>query len=407
MKPQERRKSPASARKMSRSKTGTPDSFSYTVCAFLARHMVRHRGYTTVEDGPLRKVEPPYLLLVNHESFEDYSYVHLLAHPRRPSFLVNEYYRTRPVLKTIARRSGIVSKKLFTGSLPTAVEILRTIRKGYPLVIFPESRLSPDGRTNPIAESGASLYRALKRDLVLTRIEGAYFAHPKWRKRFPRCPVTIRVVRVLRGEELQGMSNEEIDRAIFEGISFDDSVNTPAVYPQRNKAAGLENLLYRCAFCGALYQTAGQGNDFVCRACGRKLTFDDTYHFTEAPGSIPAYYDAIRAMESAGLDRLSLSAPVRTRVIGEDGRTARRERGVCTLTPEAFTYRSDAESFSIPTEDLPALAFSCGKEFELYHDERLHFFYPLENPAQAARWALAVDLLAEARRRAGEPEGGE
>ena len=48
-------------------------------------------------------------------------------------------------------------------------------------------------------------------------------------------------------------------------------------------------------------------------------------------------------------------------------------------------------------EKLPALAFSCGEEFELYHENELHYFYPLEESKQVARWALAVDLMAERR----------
>ena len=104
-------------------------------------------------------------------------------------------------------------------------------------------------------------------------------------------------------------------------------------------------------------------------------------------------------MEAEELDRLSLRAEVRTVVFGPDGRKIRRETGVCSLTPECFTYTSDSGVFTIPTEEIPALAFSCGKEFELYHGEDLYYFYPTEHPAQVARWALAADLLTERRRR--------
>ena len=76
---------------------------------------------------------------------------------------------------------------------------------------------------------------------------------------------------------------------------------------------------------------------------------------------------------------------------------ARMEEGECSLTEEAFSYRSDKTAFSIPTENLPGLAFSCGLEFELYHEGELHYFYPVEDPNQVARWALMVDLMAERR----------
>lgn len=401
--PENRRESRAGPRESRRikggweMKSGTPDSPAYAFTFFLARLWLCGRGKPVIDDRLLRGVKPPYILLANHESFEDFSYVSRMAHPRLPSYLVNRYYCTRPFLKLLAKRMGVLPKKLFTRDVSTGLGILRTVRKGFPLVIFPEGRLSPDGRSNPIVESGAGLFRAVGTDLVLTKIDGAYFAHPKWRKKAYRSAVHVSIVRVLHPEEMREMSNEEIDRAVSDALYNDASASGSAVFPQKDKAAGLETLLYRCAFCGALYQTRGVGNEFMCRACGRSLHLDETYHFTQASFSIPAYYDVIRRMEAKELKSLSLRAAVRVKIFGADGR-ARREAGLCALTPESFSYRSEKASFSIPTEELPALAFSCGKEFELYHGDELYYFYPKEEPNQAARWALAVDLLAEERR---------
>ena len=89
---------------------------------------------------------------------------------------------------------------------------------------------------------------------------------------------------------------------------------------------------------------------------------------------------------------------MRTKIFPALGGKARFERGECRLTPEGFSYRSESMAFSVPISRLPALAFSCGKEFELYHENELCYFYPLENPRQVARWALAVDLLAARER---------
>ena len=103
-------------------------------------------------------------------------------------------------------------------------------------------------------------------------------------------------------------------------------------------------------------------------------------------------------MEQKELDGLALSCAVHTTIFGKDKGKKRREDGVCRLTGEAFSYRSESEAFSIPTESLPALAFSCGQAFALYHQEELHYFYPASQPQQAARWALIVDLMEENRR---------
>ena len=384
---------------------GTPDSMMYAVIFFIVRLWLGRRQRVEIDDALLRELEPPYVLLANHESFEDFYYIFQMAHPRNPSFLVNEYYCTRPILKPMAKRGGILSKKLFTPDMAAPLGILRMIRRGYPVVIFPEGRLSPDGRSNPIVESGAALYRRLKTALVLVRVDGAYYAHPKWRKKTYRSDIRLSVRRVLSPEELAGMTDGQLDELIRSELYNDAAEHLTGRYPQKDRAVGLDGLLYRCADCGALYQTEGVADELRCRACGSRRRLDETYHFTSGPATIGAYYDAIRRMEARELDALSLRAAVRTKIFGANGGPVRREEGECTLDTKAFCYRSGTKSFEIPVEKLPALAFSCGEEFELYHEGELHYFFPLEEPRQVARWALAVDLMAEKRRAEARKEG--
>ncbi len=377
---------------------GTPDSPVYDLIFLIARLWLGRRHRITVEDPLLREAEAPYILLVNHESFFDFYYVSLLRHPKRPTYLVNEYYCTRPVLKWLAKGAGILPKKLFTAEMTSAMGILRTIRKGYPVVIFPEGRLSPDGRSNPIVEPGGAFYKRLKADLVLAKISGAYFADPKWRKKSYPSDVHITVEKVLKKDQVRSMPAEELDRLIASTLYSDASEDVRTVYPQEDKAAGLENLLYRCPRCGALYTTVGEGNDLRCTACGAVHTLDAHYRFTDGT-AIGDYYDAIRRLEEPGLDELRLETAVETKIFGANGGPVRTERGVCALDRDGFRYRSDSMEFTVPPERLPALAFSCGEEFELYHEGELCYFYPTAQRQQCARWGLIADMLAARRRK--------
>ena len=374
---------------------GTPDSPVYLLIFLLVRLWHGSVRQLVLEEELLSRAETPYILLANHESFFDFFYIHQLAHPRNPNFLVNEYYTTRPVLKYLGRRIGILSKKLFTPDLSTAMGLVRTLKKGYPVVIFPEGRLSPDGRSNPILEKGGALYQRLGADLVLVKISGAYYARPKWRKRAYHSPIRVAVERVVKKEELRDMAPEELDKLISETL-YSDAGTWEGHYPQKDKAAGLENVLYRCPVCGALYSTRGVGNELRCSACSGVFELDERYRFPEL-GSISDAYRRIREMEREALPGLCLRTKVRARIHGAGGGKTREEEGECTLTEEAFSYRSEGTGFSIPLEKLPALPFSCGEEFECYYRDELYYFYPLEERRQVARWALLTDLLTERR----------
>ena len=271
------------------------------------------------------------------------------------------------------------------------------IKKGHPVLIYPEGRLSPDGRTNKIVEKGGEFYKNLDVDIVLVKVEGGYYVKPKWRKRTYNTDVDITVKRVLKRSEIASMSGEELDLIIAETLYTDASLLTNHRYRQRDKAAGLERLLYRCADCGDLYKTAGKGNTLICRSCGTVHTLDERYHFTDPVKTIPAYYDAIRAMEEKEIDSLTLSSNVRMKAFSGKGKTLKNEEGTATLDKECFRYKSASTEFTVPVEKLPALEFKCGKRFELYHEDDLYFFYPKEDPVQVARWALIIDILADKR----------
>ena len=382
-----------------RGKAGTPDSMSYFMLFTLVRLLFLRRRKPVVHDEKLKEASSPYIMLVNHETFFDFYYVSKIHHPKNPSYLANEHYTSRPGLKRLGKSVGVVPKKIFYPDMKSVAGMMRMLKKGYPLIIFPEARLSADGRSNYIVERGAGFYKKLGVDLVLAKISGAYFAKPKWRPSYFRSNVTVSVEKVLKADEIAEMDNDVLDDLIEETLWQDASETTTTHYRRSNMAKGLEQVLYRCADCGSLYTTIGRGNTLTCRHCGAVHMLDETYHFTTEPSSIPAYYDAIRAMEEEDADSFCLETEVRTKIFGENGGPTRKERGICRLDPSGFRYTSASADFTIPIEQLNALAFSCGKEFELYHKNELHYFYPVKDPAQVVRWALYVDILAERRRK--------
>ena len=382
-----------------RGKAGTPDSMSYFMLFTLVRLLFLRRRKPVVHDEKLKEASSPYIMLVNHESFFDFYYVKKLHHPKNPSYLANEHYTSRPGLKKLGKSVGVVPKKIFYPDMASVAGMMRMLKKGYPVIIFPEARLSADGRSNFIVERGAGFYKKLGVDIVLTKISGAYFAKPKWRPSYYRSNITVSVERVLKADEIAEMDNDALDDLIEETLWQDASETTTTRYHRSSMAKGLEQVLYRCADCGSLYTTIGRGNSLCCRHCGAVHTLDESYHFTSGPSSIPAYYDEIRAMEEKDADDFCLETAVRTKIFGENGGPTRKESGICRLDPTGFRYTSDSTDFTIPIDQLNALAFSCGKEFELYHQNELHYFYPVQNPVQVIRWAMYVDILAERRRK--------
>ena len=374
---------------------GTPDSVVYSAVKSVLNFLRKNKQKLTVDASLLKDAEVPYFMLVNHESFYDFYYVAMLDPDLRVNMVANEYYITRPVLKTLAGKIGVIPKKLFTKDLHTIGGILGNLKRGYPVVIFPEGRLSPDGRMNRIAEKSAGFYKRLGKDIVFVKISGAYLSKPKWRRRFYKSDINVSVTRVIKKDELSRYSEQELNRIIEDELYYEDSGSENTLYKQKDKAKGLENLIYRCPDCGALYTTYSNGCSFGCTSCGKIRTLNERYVFDDG-SRISDLYGKITEDERKEAENVKISTNVRTKVFVK-GKVKRRGKGFCSFDKNEFRFTSDDEEFTIKTENIPALAFSCNDEFELYHGEELYYFYPCENKRQTARWALLADIFAEAR----------
>ena len=379
---------------------GTPDSPLYSLFFRIMKLLAGRKFKLEIVNGIPENVRTPYVALYNHQCFFDLLFAHKLDPNVNTNFVANEYYLYHvPILRRFPKKTGIIPKKLFTNDFVTAAGILRTLKKGYPVAIFPEARLSPDGMTNPIAEQSGRFYKKLGVDLVLVNISGAYFGLPKWRKKRFKTNVRLDVKRVITKEEFESLSEAEVNEIINSTLLHDASDEDFNVYKKRGKAKGLENVLYRCIDCGSLYTTKGEGDDFFCTACGRRYHLNEKYRFDEdidgEPGTISRYYSMIKKAEIAEYPDLCLRSRVRTTIYDKNVKKKAKEQGECTFTPEGFSYSSGSVQFTIPAEKMLAIPFSCGSEFETYHENELYYFYPVENPMQTARWGLISDIMKE------------
>lgn len=338
------------------------------------------------------KLDGPYILLSNHESFNDFYYLYKLPHKRKPLYVVNRYYCTMPFLSFLSRRVGMIPKKLFFDDMVTPVRIMRTLKKGFPVIIYPEGRLSIDGRTNRLTEGGGAFYRRLGVDIVLVRVNGAFYEKPKWRKRRYLTPVSVTVERIITKEESASMSPEKLDETIAGTIRNDSNSSPLCKYPQKDKAEGLHNILYRCYACDSLYTTGTKGNTISCSKCGKSFTLGDDYRFTEEPYTIAAWYDHMTDVELKDIENIDLSAEVTTVIYSSTGKK-RKERGFCRLTHDEFSYESPNVSFTYSMDKIQAMAFASGDHFEIYYEDEMYYFCPDENPAQSTRWAHIVDII--------------
>ena len=352
---------------------------------------------TTVES------EGPFIILSNHPSFFDGYYVTQSVLPIRPAFILNRFYFKDRKGRIIFNRMGVIPKKLFSPDVETIKKAIRTIKSGYSIYMCPEGRLSVDGTNYSVNFETAKFIKQMKVPVIMVRIDGAYLARPKWRKHQYKTKVSTKITRVIYQDELAAKTPEELSVIINESIKFNDyeyDKKEGLVFKGKDKAVGLEDILYYCPECGTEHQMVSCGNTLRCKNCNFELTINENYWFDENKhniGNIHDYYELIKEYERENIKHgFSLQTEVIVKKYNfADFKLNETGKGVCYLSNEGFTFEGDLKvgKFSHTFKTLPGLAFTAGEEFECYFDNELYYFHPVKDKSLCTKWALIVDEM--------------
>lgn len=379
----------------------TPDSPWYSVFLFIFKLIFKN-------DANFNKIEQlnfdgPFIVLSNHPSPFDAYLTAKTIYPIKPAFIMNRYYFKSKFNKRLLNKIGTIPKKLFSPDMETIKKSLKTIKAGYPIYMCPEGRLSVDGTNYEVSIETAKFIKQLKLPLVIIKINGAYIAKPKWRKKQFKTKVRTEISKLLSSQEVCEKSIEELNLIINEGIKYNDFEfikNKKLTFKSKNKALGLENILYYCPHCHNEHCLLTHGNTIKCSKCNFELTIQDDYHFNKNEyniNNIHDWYDLIKKFERQNIkNNINISCDVIVKKFNfADEKLNEEGKGTCYLNNNEFKFVGDlkVKEFTHTIENLKALAFSCGEEFECYFNDELYYFYPIENKSQCVKWALIVDEL--------------
>jgi len=223
-------------------------------------------------------VGEPFILVANHTTDMDLLFS-LLSVPHFMYYVLSEHLQRRSLfMKWAVKRMKLVS--VFKGSVAgfSARNIIRLVRDGNNVCLFPEGGHSLDGRTNPFSSSTGRLIKSAGCALVTLRTHGGYFLKPRWAKNWRRGPVRTEGAKVYTSAELADRSPEEINALIARDIYVDayaEQKEKLMAYPGEKLAEGLENIFYICPVCGALETIKTEGNQFSCTQCGSRGSLDE------------------------------------------------------------------------------------------------------------------------------------
>ncbi len=388
-------------KKSKKKKFPSPAPWLYYPAAAIVSLFMRIRYRVTVDKSGVRDIKGPALVLANHLSDQDHFFAAMALLPHRPTFVMSAHFMTKRFLRPILRPLHVITKRMFDSDAGTVLNIMRAVRDGRIVVLFPEGRLTWTAHSMRITEGTADLVKKLKADVYRLTPTGAALTFPKWGRGSRRGRIRIETEKLLTADEVKAMSKDDIYTLISDKLRHDDEAACRGIrFSCRDTTAGLDGILYKCPVCGSEGTLTVGGDRIFCSACSLDAVLSRDYTMSGTP------FSTVNEWYAWQYSQLDTDVPLESdfSVASPDGRgniVRGAGRAHCTLDRERFTFDGEIFgqplAFEVPAADIPAVPITVSKRFDIYHDKTLLQLTPLPDPRVTVRWAIYFDRLTDER----------
>ena len=260
-----------------------------------------------IERVNMKKIKPPYLVLAMHQGESDYRIAPLALFPNRVNY-VSDMEGFAAYGERLYRAIGCIGKRRYVPEASVICNVRYALKKGHPVVIYPESRHSNVCTTALLPTNLGRLARRMGVPLVILSVHGCYLANPFWDERHTRkVPIQARLECIYTAEELCHADEKEIQKRIEEKLQYDEydwQKQKGILIPEEKRAEGLHKALYQCRTCKAEFCMETNGIILCCKRCRSEWTLEENGQLYSASGNvhIPDWYEWQRQNVHAEID---------------------------------------------------------------------------------------------------------
>lgn len=307
----------------------------------------------------------PYLLLCNHNTNFDPILLGLAA-GQQIYFVASEHIMRKGLGTWFLKRyfDPIIHLKGKAG-LNTIANMLKSLKAGFNVMIFPEGNRSFNGLTCEYQASIGKLARKSGATLVTYRLEGGYLSQPRWGFTTRKGKLNGRLVHIYGAEELNGMTDDAINEAIVSDL-YEDAYKTEkrekTEFKGRRLCYGLESTIFTCPRCKKIGTLKSSDTTLSCE-CGYSAVYNTYGELVESDGTSMTVTELDNVqqteLEAKVLDMLKnksqeplFSDEITAEAIGENHEVTRVLSGTVT----AYADRAEFNGAVISPMDLSGMA---------------------------------------------------
>ncbi|MBR2965310.1 MAG: hypothetical protein IKC34_02035 [Clostridia bacterium] len=356
----------------------------------------------------------PTILLSSHASRLEFIYT-IYGFGRRDVNLVCGYQNIlKKGIYGIMLRLGVISKYLYQPDVLCVKNMIRVLKRGGAIGLFPEGIQSTSGSTHPINPATTQLIKRSGANIVVCTTHGAYLATNRYSSDRKSGYIGVDYSLVFTPEQLENLDEEEIYKILLEKISYNDFAFNKVAHNKyigkKPNAFGIEKILYKCPDCKGEHTLSVMGDTVICTECGFSVRINEYYDLVlENGGNCPADIDewykwqrsCVRKEIKDDSFEMSFSGSLCTLRTDKLKKSPKNRQtlsvGTATLTKDGLSFKGelDGESadFDFDAKSVYSLTFSTKGFLEFYYNSDYYMLVPDAPVSSLIKWTLASEEI--------------
>ena len=358
----------------------------------------------------LESFNQPYILLSNHYGrYDPFIISHFIK--KRPNFISSDAILRDKVIGTLFKGLGAMPKKKGLRDSHIIREMVKVVRGGGALSLFPEGTRTWSGETQFMDPSIAKLVKLLKVPVITARMKGAYAFDPRWAASIRRAEVKIDYKLAITQEELQDLSEAEILSIIRGNLYHDDTAyqrQQKVKIRSKKRAEHIDLVLFQCPDCLSFAGFNDNRNKFICVKClstyfvddygflstenGNDLPFDNIHDWLiwQNKNFVQLLQEKISEKSSAPLfyvENMHIEYAI------GDGRMQSKGNGNIYLYLDKLKITSSDLEEDLLISEISSLGPQFNERLELFYGDRAYRFTTTGAREPGNKWEIAINVL--------------
>lgn len=337
------------------------------------------------------------LIIAPHRSYFDFVTIPYATWPKRGNIVSSTYWFRNKKLAGLLKLLGVIPKDQYKNDIGAIRKIQDCLKHDAIVYIFPEGQMSIDGRCIPLVSGLSKLIKKFKTNVYFVNTDGAYLTSPKWGKNFNRGYINIDTQLIVKEEDIDTISIEDIDNIINECFMKSNDFeylknHSDIVIRRKNKAEKLDNVITVCPKCK--HDTIeSKDHKLYCTDCDFEVEFNkDNYLFKSNN-----YFNGLEDLLKSDNERLikeinsGLVLVDEGNVVYYESYSSLNELGHYTvsLSRDNLVLKNDKETISFDVDKIINLIVTLGTSFEIPTPDKTYRIY-LDNPKKVVEYAKYI-----------------